>query len=323
MGLFEEQVARKPNRYPWTEEFITAIHRGHWTHHEFSFSSDINQFKSQLSKEEQAIVSKTLSAIAQIEVAVKTFWARLGDNLKHPAIADLGFVMANNEVVHNNAYEQLLTILNLEELFEQNLKEDVIKGRVEYLRKYLKPFSLDARQQYVYAIILFTLFVENVSLFSQFYIISHFNRFKNVLKDTANQVRYTRNEETLHFLVGTKLINTLRVEYPELFNQELEDRILQEAKVAFDCESAVIDWILRDYKVENLDAELLKTYIGNRINTSLQQIGFPAVLDIDYAPRAQQLKWLEEETLGVNKTDFFVGRPVDYAIGNRNFGDLF
>jgi ribonucleoside-diphosphate reductase beta chain len=56
----------------------------------------------------------------------------------------------------------------------------------------------------------------------------HFNRNRAVLKDVAQQVQYTRNEEMLHSQVGIKLINTLREEYPELFDQELEDRIAHE-----------------------------------------------------------------------------------------------
>jgi ribonucleoside-diphosphate reductase beta chain len=275
-----------------------------------------------LTEEEKEIIVKTLSAIGQIEVAVKTFWARLGDNLPHPSLSDLGFVMANNEVVHNNAYEHLLSVLGIEEVFEKNLQEPVIRDRVRYLKKYLQPFSLDARQQYVYAIVLFTLFVENVSLFSQFYVVSHFNRYKNVLKDTANQVRYTRNEETIHSLIGTRIINTLREEYPELFNKELTDRIAEEARVAFEAESRVIDWILGGYSVEKLDAELLKLYIGSRINLSLQQTGFSALLDLGDTSRLSETQWLEEEIKGVNQTDFFHGRPVEYQKGG-NFGDLF
>jgi ribonucleoside-diphosphate reductase beta chain len=322
MGLFEEQLARKPNKYPWTDQFIEAIHGGHWTHREFTFNSDYGQFKTLLSPEEQEIIIKTLSAISQIEIAVKTFWAKLGENLPHPSISDLGLVMANSEVIHNNAYEHLLSVLGLEEIFEKNLEEPVIRDRVAYLKKYLKAFSLDARQQYLYSIILFTLFVENVSLFSQFYIISHFNRYKNVLKDTANQVRYTRNEETIHALIGTKLINTIREEYPELFNQELEARITEEAIVAFNAESRVIDWILGSYKQEKLDAELLKIYIGKRINNSLKDIGFQPVVPETWPDREAELQWLEEEVKGINMTDFFHGRPVEYKKGG-SFDDLF
>jgi ribonucleoside-diphosphate reductase beta chain len=29
--IFEEQIARKPDHYPWTQEFISAMHDGFWT----------------------------------------------------------------------------------------------------------------------------------------------------------------------------------------------------------------------------------------------------------------------------------------------------
>ena len=218
MSIFEEQLSRKPNLYPWTEQFIESMHNGFWTDKEFSFQSDVQQYKTELTEQEQEIIARTLSAIGQIEVAVKTFWAKLGENLPHPALQDLGYVMANTEVIHNNAYERLLSVLDMEDIFEENLKLDFIDGRVKYLRKYTHKFYSDSKKQYLYALTLFTLFVENVSLFSQFYIINHFARFKNVLKDTDQQVKYTRNEENIHALVGIKIINTIREEHPELFD---------------------------------------------------------------------------------------------------------
>ena len=84
------------------------MHNGFWTDKEFSFKSDVQQFKVDLTDQEREIIVRTLSAIGQIEVAVKTFWAKLGENLPHPSLCDLGYVMANVEVIHNNAYERLL-----------------------------------------------------------------------------------------------------------------------------------------------------------------------------------------------------------------------
>ena len=202
--LFEEQISRKPNLYPWTEEFVNAMHNGFWTDKEFNFQSDVQDFKVNLNDQEREIVKRTLSAIGQVEVSVKKFWANLGNHLPHPGITDLGYVMANIEVIHNNAYERLLSVLELEDVFEENLKLPIIKGRIDYLKKYLEKCYKDDKKQYIYSMILFTLFVENVSLFSQFYIINWFNRFDNVLKDTAQQVAYTSREENIHGLVGTK-----------------------------------------------------------------------------------------------------------------------
>ncbi len=320
MSIFKEQLSRKPNLYSWTEQFIESMHNGFWTDKEFSFKSDVQQYKTELTQQEQDIIARTLSAIGQIEVAVKTFWAKLGENLPHPALQDLGYVMANTEVIHNNAYERLLSVLDMEDIFEQNLKLDFIEGRVNYLRKYTHKFYKDSKKQYLYALILFTLFVENVSLFSQFYVINWFARYKNVLKDTDQQVKYTRNEENIHALVGMKIINTIREEHPELFDKELEERIAQEAICAYKAEGRIVDWMINGIQEANLSAPIVKEFIKNRINNSLEQIGFKTVFSIDNS-LIEPTMWFEEELLGNNMTDFFHSRPVEYSKKNQSFDE--
>lgn len=324
MGLFDEQIARKPNKYVWTQEFIDRIWHGFWTPNEFDFRSDYGQFKTSLNDQERQIIVRTLSAIGQVEIAVKRFWAQLGDTFRHPSMYDLGYAMANTEVIHNMAYEKLLETLHLGDVFEQNLKEPVVRNRVTYLRKYLDRVYADDRKQFVYAIILFTLFVENVSLFSQFYVVLWFNRFKNVLKDTAQQVQYTRNEEGIHAQVGIKLIQTLRVEYPDLFDADLEARVLEETKVAYEAEKQLIDWMVGDYADDKFSAEILHAFLQNRFNDSLVAVGFAKPFDPS-ASLVNETMWMDEETYGNNIVDFFAKRPVDYAKKNRTYSteDLF
>jgi ribonucleoside-diphosphate reductase beta chain len=322
--IFDEQISRKPNFYPWTEKFIESMHNGFWTDKEFSFKSDIHHFKVNLNNQEREIIIRTLSAIGQIEIAVKTFWAKLGENLPHPSLQDLGYVMANTEVIHNNAYERLISTLGLEDVFEKNLKLDWIQGRVKYLKKYTHRYYKDSKKQYVYALTLFTLFVENVSLFSQFYVINWFARFKNVLKDTDQQVKYTRNEENIHAFVGAKIINTIREEYPDLFDDKFIEKILEEAREAYEAESKIIDWMVNGIKEEGLSAIILKEFVKNRINESLKMIGFPAAFEIDKNLISSTM-WFSEELLGNNMTDFFHSRPTEYSKKNQSFSedDLF
>jgi ribonucleoside-diphosphate reductase beta chain len=318
--IFDEQVSRKPNNYPWTEQAKQAMHKGFWTDKHFTFASDIQQFKVSLNDQQRQIIIRTLSAIGQIEVAVKSFWSKLGDNLPHPSLADLGIVMGNTEVIHNDAYERLLTLLGLDDIFEENLKLDWIQGRVKYLKKYTHKFYKDSKKQYVYALILFTLFVENVSLFSQFYVINWFARFKNVLKDTDQQVKYTRNEETIHALVGMKIVNTIRQEYPHLFDSDLEAKILEEAEQAFFAESKIIDWMVNGIDEPNLSAPILKELIKERINESLSQIGFKKLFKIDQE-LIKKTNWFNEELLANNMADFFHSRPTEYSKDSHSFSE--
>ena len=53
--LFEEQISRKPDLYPWTKKFVDAIWQGFWTPDEFNFRSDYSQFKTDLTPEEQEL----------------------------------------------------------------------------------------------------------------------------------------------------------------------------------------------------------------------------------------------------------------------------
>jgi ribonucleoside-diphosphate reductase beta chain len=318
--IFKEQISRKPDYYPWTQEFIESMHNGFWTDKEFNFKSDLQQFKTELTEQEQEIIVRTLSAIGQIEVAVKKFWAKLGDNLPHPSLTDLGYVMANIEVIHNSAYERLLEVLGLEDIFEENLKLDFIQGRVNYLRKYTHKFYKDSKKQYVYALILFTLFVENVSLFSQFYVINWFNRHKNVLKDTDQQVKYTKQEELIHGMVGMKIINVIREEYPDLFDSELEERIAHEAREAFNAESKIVDWMVNGYNEEALNANILKEFIKSRINDSLIGIQFKPIFEVN-EEMINQTTWFDEDLQGNTSTDFFHTRPVEYQKNSQSFSE--
>lgn len=322
--IFDEQITRKPDKYPWTQDFIEAMHNGFWTVREFNFQSDIQDFRVSLSDQEKIIITRALSTIGQLEISVKKFWAKIGDNLPHPSINDMGYVMANVEVVHGDAYERLLEVLGIEDSFEEILKLDMIKGRVNYLRKHLHKFHSDNKKQFIYSLILFTLFVENIALFSQFYTIGFFSRYKNVLKDTNKQVEYTSREENLHAMIGIKLINTIREEYPEIFDEELEAKISYEAKEAVKYECQIAEWIINGYDHDKLNAALLKEFIKNRMNESLVSIGYDKIFDTDSELLTKTI-WFDEQVLGNNMTDFFHSRPVEYSKKSQSFAeeDLF
>jgi ribonucleoside-diphosphate reductase beta chain len=277
-----------------------------------------------LTPQEREMIVRALSTIGQLEISVKKFWAKVGENLPHPTINDLGYVMANSEVVHGDAYERLLDVLGIEDSFDRILQEDIIRGRVTYLRKYLQPFAPDKKKQFIYSLILFTLFVENIALFSQFYTISYFGRFRNLLKDTNKQVEYTSREENLHAMIGIKLINVIKDEHPELFDDELKQKIISESIQAIDYECKIIDWIVNGYSVESLNSPLLREFIKNRMNESLVQIGFEKLFEVDQEMVKKTL-WFDEQILGNNMTDFFHSRPIEYSKKGQSFNqsDLF
>lgn len=320
--LFTPQATRFPDLYPWANDFVKAMRDGFWTVDKFSFDSDIIDYASNLSKEEKDLLIKTLACIAQIEVKVKRFWGRLGEVLDHPSINSLGITMAHVEDIHDKAYARLTEKLGAEDIFKQVLDVPAIANRVKYLDKYNRKVYKDAKKQFVYSLILFTLFTENVSLFSQFYIILFLNREDGVMKDTAQQVKYTRNEELIHAQAGIMIIRELRKEYPELFDQELEDRLYEECRVAQKAEFDLIDYILSGYDRPGLNRNVLRNYINERLNSSLTDIGYKSQFAIE-SELSAQTEWMERGAYAPVKFDFFHGENTEYLMEDMARDDDF
>jgi len=81
-----------------------------------------------------------------------------------------------------DAYSHLLEVLGLNEDFERIKNIPVMNKRVNYLQDSLKHSKSDDPEEYSHSILLFSLFIEHVSLFSQFLIIMAFNKHKNIFK---------------------------------------------------------------------------------------------------------------------------------------------
>ena len=192
--MFEKRINLKPYEYPELYEYVPAIRHSYWIHSEFNFTSDIQDFKTRLTNIERNAIKNTMLAISQIEVAVKTFWGDIYHKIPKPEIGSVGATFAESEVRHADAYSHLLEILGLNKEFEVLKKKPVIMKRVKYLETALAKSKSENAQEYTESVLLFSLFIEHVSLFSQFLIIMEFNKQKNMLKGISNVVEATSKE---------------------------------------------------------------------------------------------------------------------------------
>ena len=318
-SIFEKRLSYKPFDYSEiTDPLINAMWASHWTHNEFNFKSDVQDYHTSLTEEEQGVIKRAILLISQVEVAVKSYWSNIGKHLPKPEIADMGAVFGGVEVIHSRAYSEILTKLGLEDEFKTLLENEPVLNRVNYLNKYVDRVYEDDRKQFLYSLILFTLFTENVSLFSQFYTILGFNRFQAVLKDTANVVQYTSKEENLHAEGGMALINQIRREHPELFDAELEARILHEAEEALQAEGRLINWILQGFENQFLSEDILNNYLKARVNESMRRIGFDITFPVVKSV-VGVTEWMDEEVYASALSDFFHKKPIDYAKSTKSF----
>jgi len=296
---------------------------GFVTHNtEFNYSSDIQDMKVRLTPEEAEIVKRAMLAISQIEVQVKTFWAKIGDKLQKPEVQAVGVTFGESEVRHADAYANLIEIMGLNDEFSKLIEVPAIKKRIAYLEQSIQAPVDD--KDYFHKIILFSLFIENVSLFSQFLIMMAFNKHKNVLKGISNAVEATSKEEDIHARFGFELVNIIKQEHPDWFSSDTIKEVNRLAREAYKAEASIVDWIYDDNELDFLPKETVKEFLKSRFNESLTSIGMKELWDVDQEA-VRITDWFIEEILSTKNHDFFVKRGTAYSKGTKSFteDDLF
>jgi len=192
------------------------------------------------------------------------------------------------------------------------------------LEKALKNSRSDDNREYAESILLFSLFIEHVSLFSQFLIIMGFNKHKNMLKGISNVVEATSKEEQIHGDFGIDLIKVLQKENPDWFTDEYHKRIQDMCLNAFEAEKDVVDWIFEKGELDFLPKAVVNEFLKNRFNNSLESIGIEKVFDID-EDLVAQTEWFDDEIIGTKHGDFFVKRSINYSKRSQSItsDDLF
>lgn len=318
-NIFSFRKEAKPYEYPEIMQYREAIRKSRWDVEEFktALEADAFAFNNKLTKKEQEVIKRALLAICQVEVSVKLFWGKLYDTFPKTEFSLVGATFAENEAVHFEAYSFLLELLGFNKDFKKVLEVPEIAGRIDYLQKYLKNATGNAKQNYTLNLALFSMFIENISLFSQFAIIKSFTKHKNLLKEIDSIIEATMLEETIHAQFGITVINLIKKEYPEWFDDEFYKKIYRASKKAYDAESRILKWIFEKGEIDSISLESLDAFIKNRFNDSITQIGGEPQFEVDNE-KLQPLYWMIEDIYAYIRNDFFSTQSTNYTKFNKS-----
>lgn len=323
-NIFMPRVNILPYEYPSLLAYKDAIRHSYWIDTEFNFTTDIDDFKTKVSDEEREVIKRAMLAIAQIEVNVKTFWADMYKRMPITEVGDVGMTFAESEVRHKDAYARLIRILGLEDEFQHVIEIPAIKDRIAYLSKYLDGTRSKDNKMYTKSVLLFSLFIEHVSLFSQFLIMMSFNKEKNLFKGISNVVEATSKEEEIHGNFGSEIINIIKKENPEWFDEEFEHLIYSACKKAYKAEVKILEWIFEKGELDFLPKKTIEQFIQNRFNNSLQRIGMEPIFQVDFQ-EVEKTLWFDIEITSTKEGDFFYKKQIDYNKKSKSIteDDLF
>ena len=319
MGIFDKRKNYKPFEYPEVQPLIDSINQTYWTVNEVDFTGDIQDFKTRLTYKEQEVLRRSLLAIAQVEVDVKTFWGDLYKHFPKPEFNNMGATFSENEVRHSAGYSKLLEVLNYEKDFEKILEIPVFKEKLQLIED-----SMTSKTDILEKLLFFTIVIENTSLFSQFANVLSFSAMKGVMKNVSNIILWSRLDEDNHANGGILLLNLINREYPEKI-QSLKSGLLESIKKYIEYESKLLDWIFEEGELDWYTKEDMLNFMKFRVDEALSKMDFiDKKKDLLFNITPQQLspmKWWDIETKSQSLTDFFSQRPVDYSKHNQPFSE--
>lgn len=309
--IFAKRINLKPYEYPELYEYVSAIRHSYWVHTEFNFTSDVQDFHVNVTDAERNAIKNAMLAIAQVEVNVKTFWGDIYKKMPKAEIGAVGATFAESEVRHTDAYAHLLELLGLNYEFTRINEIPVLRDRVAYLSKSNELAKTEENRQYASAVILFSLFIEHVSLFSQFLIMMSFNKHRNLFKGISNAVEATSKEEQIHGMFGIDVVNIIKDEHPEWFDKAMEAQLIAACEEAYEAEARVIDWIYEAGELDFLPSSNVKEFVKHRLNNSLASIGLPRIFEVSEA-LLEETDWFDNEVIATKHVDFFQKRSINY-----------
>lgn len=212
---------------------------------------------------------------------------------------------------HLEAYAKLLELLGMNDLFDNIEQFEPLMKRVRYMETFMENKD-KGKQEFILSLILFSLFVEHISLYSQFYSIQSFNKHKNLFKGISNVISATFLEEDIHGNFGIALYKILKVEHSELFTDELYQNLIEMSKLAYDTEVEIVNWIFEEGDLSFITKEEVINYVKYRYAKSFINLGLDPIHEVDEELLSKS-KWFELEQYTTKETDFFNKRSTDYA----------
>jgi ribonucleoside-diphosphate reductase beta chain len=138
-----------------------------------------------------------------------------------------------------------------------------------------------------------------------------FNKHKNLFTGISNVVEATSKEEQIHGLFGIDIVNQIKKEEPKWFDDEFEQEVRNICREAMETEEKLVDWIFVDGELEFMSKQVVIEFIKNRMNNSLESIGYEPEFDIDEDLLAETA-WFNEEVIATKHVDFFDKRSINY-----------
>lgn len=279
MGIFDDLSYENP-KYDFLEKYVQIMYKGAWTPAKYEkgiIEVDAPYYFNVMGKIDQQAIERCILAIQIVEDKVKNFWNTLFLEIPQTIVSDIGSLFGQSETTHRRSYHALGKALKINS--SKVVEYPVLRDRVKYLNKHIeKDPKIIGKKRILKKLILFSALVEKCSLFTQFYILMSYEKHSRGLKTISSLQTSTASEEIVHYSFGIDLVNIIKEEYPQLWEEYLIDLIEKNIKMAYETELKLIDWFFE----KGVPEHLTKEEVVNFLNYNFYNVSKDLELNMDF-----------------------------------------
>ena len=189
-----------------------------------------------------------------------------------------------------------------------------IKKKADFCFKYIDSIhnlqalnTLEQKRSFLLNLICFAACIEGLFFFGAFAYI-YFLRSKGVLHGLASGTNWVFRDESCHMNFAFKVISIIRSEQPELFNDDLKNKIIEMIDEAVECEMTFCEDALQ-FGVIGIGENHMRQYLQYCADCRLTTLNLPKLYQSHNPFRFMELQDLQE------LTNFFERKVAAYQIG--------
>ena len=259
-------------KYPLFYEMYKNGIKNTWTVDEVDFSTDLVDLHQKMRPSEKHLISRLVAFFATGDSIV-------GNNLvlnlyKHINSPEARLYLSRQlyeEALHVQFYLTLLDTYipdprERELAFSAIDNIPSIQKKAQFCFKWIDSInsleacrSIEDRRKFLLNMICFATCIEGLFFFAAFAYV-YFLRSKGLLAGLATGTNWVFRDESMHIAFANEVIHTVRKEEPQLFNEQMQDMVVQMLEDAIDCEMGFAKDIL-DQGVAGLSLKDMRQYL--------------------------------------------------------------
>ena len=314
-----------PFKYTWAWDKYLGGCANHWMPQEINMQRDIELWKRPtsaggLTDDERLIVKRNLGFFVTADsLAANNIVLGTYRHITAPECRQYLLRQAFEEAIHTHAYQYIVESLGLDEgeIFNAYHEIKSIKDKDDFLIPFInvltnptfKTGTPEADQQLLKSLIVFACIMEGIFFYVGFVQILSLGR-QNKMTGAAEQYQYILRDESMHCNFGIDLINTIKLENPQLWTESFKDEIKELIKRGVELEYAYAEDTM-PRGVLGLNATQFKEYLRFIANRRCQQIGLDQLFDKAENP----FPWMSEVMDLKKEKNFFETRVIEYQTG--------